>query len=86
MGHDWGALVAWTLCAFRPDKVKALVNLSVPYMPRNPAVRPVDSFRATYGNDLYISRFQVSSLSLLLYGLEFCKLLLFVPFYIYTDK
>ncbi|KAI0512285.1 hypothetical protein KFK09_012924 [Dendrobium nobile] len=58
VGHDWGALVAWTLCAFRPDKVKALVNLSVPYIPRNPAVRPVDSFRATYGNDLYISRFQ----------------------------
>ncbi|PKU81337.1 hypothetical protein MA16_Dca022843 [Dendrobium catenatum] len=58
VGHDWGALVAWTLCAFRPDKVKALVNLGVPYMPRNPAVRPVDGLRATYGNDFYISRFQ----------------------------
>ncbi|KAL0919763.1 hypothetical protein M5K25_011881 [Dendrobium thyrsiflorum] len=58
VGHDWGALVAWNLCAFRSDKVKALVNLGVPYMPRNPAVRPVDGLRATYGNDLYISRFQ----------------------------
>lgn len=59
VGHDWGALVAWNLCAFRPDKVKALVNLSVAYIPRNPAVKLVDGYRAAYGDDLYISRFQV---------------------------
>ncbi|KAF4393667.1 hypothetical protein G4B88_007653 [Cannabis sativa] len=29
VGHDWGALIAWYLCLFRPDRVKALVNLSV---------------------------------------------------------
>ncbi|XP_039115093.1 epoxide hydrolase A-like isoform X1 [Dioscorea cayenensis subsp. rotundata] len=58
VGHDWGALVAWHLCLFRPDKVKALVNLSVPFMPRNPAVKPVDYFRSLFGDDYYICRCQ----------------------------
>lgn len=57
-GHDWGAQVAWHLCLFRPDKVKALVNLSVAYMPRNPAIKPVEYFRSIYGDDYYICRFQ----------------------------
>ncbi|XP_008775993.2 epoxide hydrolase A-like isoform X1 [Phoenix dactylifera] len=58
VGHDWGAFVAWHLCLFRPDRVKALVNLSVAFMPRKPAAKPLDDFRALYGDDLYISRFQ----------------------------
>ncbi|KAM0951146.1 putative soluble epoxide hydrolase [Dioscorea sansibarensis] len=58
VGHDWGALVAWHLCLFRPDKVKALVNLSVPFIPRNPAVKPVDYFRSLYGDDYYVCGFQ----------------------------
>ncbi|KAD3641533.1 hypothetical protein E3N88_30757 [Mikania micrantha] len=24
VGHDWGAVIAWALCLYRPDKVKAL--------------------------------------------------------------
>ncbi|XP_008807392.3 epoxide hydrolase A-like [Phoenix dactylifera] len=58
VGHDWGALIAWYLCMFRPDKVKALVNLSVAFMPRNPAMKTVDYFRKLYGDDYYICRFQ----------------------------
>ncbi|XP_039115095.1 epoxide hydrolase A-like [Dioscorea cayenensis subsp. rotundata] len=58
VGHDWGALVAWHLCLFRPDKVKALVNLSVAYMPRNPAIKPVDYYRSIYGDDYFVCRFQ----------------------------
>ncbi|XP_041012113.1 epoxide hydrolase A-like [Juglans microcarpa x Juglans regia] len=58
VGHDWGALIAWALCLFRPDKVKALVNLSVVFSPRNPKRKPLESLRALYGNDYYICRFQ----------------------------
>ncbi|XP_039115091.1 epoxide hydrolase A-like isoform X2 [Dioscorea cayenensis subsp. rotundata] len=58
VGHDWGALVAWHLCLFRPDKVKALVNLSVAYRPRNPTATLVDYFRALYGEEYYVCRFQ----------------------------
>ena len=59
VGHDWGAIIAWYLCLYRPDKVKALVNLSVPFTPRNPKRKPLDSLRAVYGSDYYICRFQV---------------------------
>ncbi|KAK0583150.1 hypothetical protein LWI29_033928 [Acer saccharum] len=58
VGHDWGALIAWNLCTFRPDRVMALVNLSVAFHPRNPAIKPVDGFRALFGDDHYICRFQ----------------------------
>lgn len=59
VGHDWGAMMAWNLCLYRPDRVKALVNLSVPFTPRNPTKKPLESLRATYGPDYYICRFQV---------------------------
>lgn len=59
VGHDWGAMIAWALCLYRPDKVKALVNMSVPFSPRNPKFKPIDGLRALYGNDYYIIRFQV---------------------------
>ncbi|KAJ6852741.1 uncharacterized protein M6B38_253165 [Iris pallida] len=58
VGHDWGAMVAWHLCMLRPDRVKALVNLSVVFSPRHPRRRPVDSLRALYGDGHYICRFQ----------------------------
>lgn len=58
VGHDWGALVAWSLCQFRADKVKAMVALSVPFTPRNPTRKSVDYLRSTYGDDYYICRFQ----------------------------
>lgn len=59
VGHDWGAIVAWWLCLFRPDRVKALVNMSVAFSPRNPKMKPLDMLRAAYGDSYYIVRFQV---------------------------
>ncbi|KAL4570342.1 hypothetical protein LXL04_025994 [Taraxacum kok-saghyz] len=58
VGHDWGATIAWALCLYRPDKVKALVNMSVTFNPRNRKIKPIDGLRALYGNDYYIIRFQ----------------------------
>lgn len=59
VGHDWGAFVAWDFCLFRPDRVRALVNMSVVFLPRNPNMTLVDGFRALLGDDFYICRFQV---------------------------
>jgi pimeloyl-ACP methyl ester carboxylesterase len=59
VAHDWGAIIAWYLCLYRPDKVKALLNLSVAFTPRNPTRKPLESLRALYGDDYYICRFQV---------------------------
>ncbi|EYU43974.1 hypothetical protein ABFS82_07G011900 [Erythranthe guttata] len=58
VGHDWGAVMAWALCLYRPDKVKALVNLSVPFSRRNPNRKPIETLRSVYGNEYYICRFQ----------------------------
>ncbi|MFE6924444.1 alpha/beta fold hydrolase [Nocardia sp. NPDC057663] len=31
VGHDWGAMVAWSLAGARPDLVRSLVTVSVPH-------------------------------------------------------
>ncbi|KAM7495839.1 hypothetical protein LguiA_020253 [Lonicera macranthoides] len=58
VGHDWGAIIAWYLCLFRPDRIKALVNLSVVFNPRNPSTKPIETLRAMLGDDYYMCRFQ----------------------------
>ncbi|OAY61848.1 epoxide hydrolase A [Manihot esculenta] len=58
VGHDWGAAIAWHFCLFRPDRIKALVNTSVVFSPRNPQIKPIESFRKSLGDDFYICRFQ----------------------------
>lgn len=58
VGHDWGAMVAWSLCMFRPDKVRALVNMSVAFRPRIPGLKPVETLRTAFGDDYYICAFQ----------------------------
>ncbi|KHN02949.1 Epoxide hydrolase A [Glycine soja] len=58
VGHDWGAMTAWSLSLYRSERIKALVNLSVVFTPRNPKRKPLDTLRAVYGNDHYICRFQ----------------------------
>ncbi|CAO1945665.1 unnamed protein product [Urochloa humidicola] len=58
VGQGWGALLAWSLCTFRPERVRALVAMSVAFMPRNTAVRPLDGFRRIYGDGYYLVRMQ----------------------------
>ncbi|KAL2325554.1 hypothetical protein Fmac_024612 [Flemingia macrophylla] len=61
VAHDWGAIIGWYLCLFRPDRIKAYVCLSVPFRPflgRNPHQKPLDMFNSLYGEDYYICRFQ----------------------------
>jgi pimeloyl-ACP methyl ester carboxylesterase len=62
VGHDWGAMIAWQLCQYRPEKVKALVNMSVLFSPRNPVRVPVPTLRHVFGDDYYVCRFQVINL------------------------
>src|SRR5262245_40138084 len=33
-GHDWGTPVAWHLALLRPDIFRAVIGLSVPFIPR----------------------------------------------------
>ena len=57
VGHDWGSMVVWDLSRLHPERVRGLVNVSVPYTAW-PA-RPTDLFRALFGDRFfYIVYFQ----------------------------
>jgi pimeloyl-ACP methyl ester carboxylesterase len=56
-GHDWGAPVAWDTALFRPDRIRGVIGLSVPYLPRGSAA-PVAALRAGYGDGFYMVHFQ----------------------------
>ncbi|KAG5559878.1 hypothetical protein RHGRI_003238 [Rhododendron griersonianum] len=59
VGHDWGAFMAWSLCLYRPDKVKALVTLSVHFMPSDHVIKSIAMFRGLFGDDHYMCQFQI---------------------------
>jgi pimeloyl-ACP methyl ester carboxylesterase len=56
-GHDWGAPVAWHAGLFRPDRVRGVIALSVPYHPRGSAP-PIPALRAALGESFYMVYFQ----------------------------
>lgn len=58
VGSDWGAVAAWHLSLLRPDRVRAMVALCVPFSPRFPDTKPLASLKHKFGDDIYISQFQ----------------------------
>ncbi|GAB2262684.1 hypothetical protein Droror1_Dr00003681 [Drosera rotundifolia] len=58
VGHDFGAIIAWYFCLFQPDRIKALVNMSVVYMTRTQFLKPTEGLKLVAGEDFYICRFQ----------------------------
>jgi pimeloyl-ACP methyl ester carboxylesterase len=56
-GHDWGAPVAWHTALFRPDRVRGVIGLSVPYRPRGSSA-PIAALRRTLGESFYMVYFQ----------------------------
>jgi len=57
VGHDWGAWIVWFLATMYPERVRAVANMSVPFVPRAPAA-PVPIMRRHIGEDFYIVWFQ----------------------------
>jgi epoxide hydrolase A/B len=57
VGHDWGAPVAWHTAQFRPDRVRGVAALSVPFRPRG-SRRPLAVMRAGLGDGFYMVYFQ----------------------------
>jgi pimeloyl-ACP methyl ester carboxylesterase len=53
VGHDWGASVAWSAAVMRPDLFGAVVAMSVPHRPRNPAAPPLTLLKAAGLEDFY---------------------------------
>lgn len=59
IGHDWGADAAWALALFRPDRVRAVATLSVPYTPRQSKGSLLSIVERSLGDGWYMSQFQV---------------------------
>jgi pimeloyl-ACP methyl ester carboxylesterase len=57
MGHDWGAPVAWNTALLRPDRVRGVVGMSVPYTPRG-LVSSLTAMRSVFGEGFYMAYFQ----------------------------
>jgi len=53
VGHDWGSDLAWKFALIEPQRVSAVVGISVPYVPRAPAA-PTTLMREHIGEDFYI--------------------------------
>ncbi len=56
-GHDWGAPVAWHAALLRPDRVRGVIALSVPYRPRG-STPPLTVLRSLLGDGFYMVYFQ----------------------------
>ncbi|MFD4540079.1 alpha/beta fold hydrolase [Streptomyces bauhiniae] len=56
-GHDWGSQVAWHTALMRPDLVRGVVGMSIPYRPRS-GLPPLPAMRRTYGDRFYMLWFQ----------------------------
>lgn len=58
VGHDWGSIVVWNMATIAPERVKAVVGMSVPFVRRPPAP-PVKILENALGdNFFYIVYFQ----------------------------
>ena len=58
IGHDWGGLVLWPFARLYPDRVRALVGLNVPDLPRYD-MPPTELFKTIGSNKVqYILDFQ----------------------------
>jgi pimeloyl-ACP methyl ester carboxylesterase len=51
VGHDWGSLVTWEVARLHPERVRAVVGVSVPFT--NWPMRPTDLFKALFGDRFF---------------------------------
>jgi pimeloyl-ACP methyl ester carboxylesterase len=56
-GHDWGGIVAWHMPLFHEKRVRGVIGVNMPFLPRA-QIDPIMALRAHYGDDMYIVHFQ----------------------------
>ena len=52
VGQDWAAVMAWHCALLYPDRVSAVVGMSVPYSPRAP-MPPTQLFKRAFGDNFF---------------------------------
>lgn len=59
IGHDWGAPIVWSTALLHPERVSAVVGMSVPHLGRGGPMPPTQLFGALHaGRFFYIQYFQ----------------------------
>src|SRR4029077_8072772 len=61
-GHDWGGLVVWQMPLIHPKRVKGVIGVNTPFLPRAP-IDPIVAMRTMFGEDMYIVYFQKPGLA-----------------------
>lgn len=56
VGHDWGAFVVWGLALLHPERVRGVINLSLPYQERGETPW-IEFMEAVFGEDFYFVHF-----------------------------
>ena len=56
-GHDWGGIVVWNMPLFHEKRVRGVIGVNTPFLPR-PPIDPITALRGVYGDDMYIVQFQ----------------------------
>ena len=57
-GHDWGGIIVWQMALLHPERVRAVISLNTPFLPRGP-LPPTELFKAVPdGRFNYILHFQ----------------------------
>ncbi len=57
VAHDWGSQVAWNAALLRPDRVRGVVALALPYLPRGP-VSALTGLTQALGPGFYMNYLQ----------------------------
>lgn len=57
VGHDWGGLVIWQLPFYHSERVRGLIGVNTPFIPRL-ASDPIAAMRENLGENMYIVAFQ----------------------------
>ncbi|MBM9503195.1 alpha/beta fold hydrolase [Actinacidiphila acididurans] len=57
VGHDWGSPVAWNTAQLRPDRIRGIAALALPYIPRGP-VSAVTGMTQALGPGFYMNYLQ----------------------------
>jgi pimeloyl-ACP methyl ester carboxylesterase len=52
VGHDWGSIITWSMATRCPERMAAVVGMSVPFVPRA-AAPPIASVKAAFGDTFF---------------------------------
>jgi pimeloyl-ACP methyl ester carboxylesterase len=57
VGHDWGGIVVWAMPLMHPRRVRGVIGVNTPFLPRAP-MDPIQLMKARWGDEMYIVYFQ----------------------------